>query len=392
MRKVVLLVLLGWMSLVSLASEGAAEALLQLGFENVRVKQSEGVTYAAFENNVYRGNYRGLGVALTALSAYSSEKIVLVALENDVPRLRVSALRVGETWNVTTDYEVSGVMQQLKGVKSLNRSAWKVDVVAYPQVMLDNHLFHHLFNAAVDLAPAVEMGLWKGASLTAQVVFPIWNNFKSERDYIRPGIIRLTQDVVATDRWNVSLSAGIFNEGRTGLHAEAVYHWNNRLDIGLQAGYTGLWYIDEGDWILCEWDRAHFLGKLSYYEPSTHLQFELRGGRFAYGDCGVRADCTRHFGEYALGVYGVYTDGDHNAGFHFSIPFGGKKKGRKDALRVRLPEYFDWEYSMVSFYDYAEQNKGCIYETRPDENRSAHYWQAAYVERFLERYLNGKID
>lgn len=43
-------------------------------------------------------------------------------------------------------------------------------------------------------------------------------------------------------------------------------------------------------------------------------------GRYLYGDYGLRGDCTRHFGEYAVGVYAMYVEGEVNGGFHFAIP------------------------------------------------------------------------
>ena len=69
--------------------------------------------------------------------------------------------------------------------------------------------------------------------------------------------------------------------------------------------------------------------KASVYEPRFNLQFDLQAARYLYGDYGVRGDCTRHFGEYAIGVYGMYTDGEINGGFHFAIPLPGKKWSRK---------------------------------------------------------------
>ena len=89
-----------------------------------------------------------------------------------------------------------------------------------------------------------------------------------------------------------------------------------------------------------------------------------------------------------MGVFGILTGGEHNAGFHFAIPLGGRRQMRRGPFRLRLPEYFDWEYNMVSYYEYAEQRMGRQLETRPDVNHSAHYWQPAYVEQYLREYLN----
>ena len=70
---------------------------------------------------------------------------------------------------------------------------------------------------------------------------------------------------------------------------------------------------------------------------------------------------------------------------------GGKRQTRKGFFRLMLPEFFDWEYAMVSYDKFARERMGRISETRPDINHSAHYWQAAYVEQYLTDFLQGKL-
>ena len=48
-------------------------------------------------------------------------------------------------------------------------------LVLYPGVMLVNNVTYKLYKAALDLQPALEMQLWKGASLRMQVSLPIVN-------------------------------------------------------------------------------------------------------------------------------------------------------------------------------------------------------------------------
>ena len=101
---------------------------------------------------------------------------------------------------------------------------------------------------------------------------------------------------------------------------------------------------------------------------------------------------SRHFGDYTIGPYGVLTGGEHNAGFHFAIPLGAKRQMRKGRVRFKLPDYFDWEYSMVSHYEFYNNRMGKYIETRPDENRSAHYWQAVHVAQYAQKLLNKDLD
>ena len=139
-------------------------------------------------------------------------------------------------------------------------------------------------------------------------------------------------------------------------------------------------------------DRINVMAGLNWYEPRTRLQFEVAAGQFLFGDRGGRADITRHFGEYAIGIYGIYTSHETNAGFHFAIPMGGKRQKRNGAVRLRLPEYFDLEYSMVSWFKYYYKRMGQSYRTQPDQNHAARFWQPAYIEEYVRRTLNEGFD
>lgn len=190
-------------------------------------------------------------------------------------------------------------------------------------------------------------------------------------------------------RWSLKAAAGILYSNFMGANVEAGRQLTDALGLKLKVGYLGEAYVDNKGYHFVKPDKLTFLAKADYYERFSRLQVQLTAGRFVYGDYGGRMDVTRHFGDYAIGVYGVLTDGEHNAGFHFAIPMMGKRQKRNGRIRLRMPEYFNWEYSMVSNYRYANENMGREYTVRADENRSARYFQAEYIEQNLQRYLNG---
>ena len=76
---------------------------------------------------------------------------------------------------------------------------------------------------------------------------------------------------------------------------------------------------------------------MGYYVPEVNTLVKVEGSRFIYGDYGIRGTLSRYFGEYIVGIYGMYTDGAKNAGFNFSIPLPGKKR-KRHPLRIMLPE------------------------------------------------------
>ena len=124
------------------------DRLVSLGMENVKVvAQADGVCIA-YEDNVYRGTYRGLfDVIRTLLNDPDVEgDIRLVVLEDRIPQITVSLSRealvayrqeevslAAVMKGLAISYDTDEVMKILKGAKAVNRSAGKVDLVLYPE-------------------------------------------------------------------------------------------------------------------------------------------------------------------------------------------------------------------------------------------------------------------
>ena len=382
-----------------------AEKLQQLGMENIRVVTDDGNTTVAFENNVYRGTYRGIGKAIVAaLEGMNRGNLQMVVLDDAIPQLCITltekVIREYKEKQITLadvyrqmgiNYDTDEAMRILKhSHKIINSSAGKVDIVVYPEVKLENSSLDRLYSYYINLAPAVEMDLWKGAELTAQVVFPIVTNLKGQYNKIRPGVIALSQEFNFGKGFLGRMAAGNFTNNRMGVQAEMKYRTaNGRLELGAVAGSTvqSILTNDEG-WYISRKQRINAARKASVYEPHYNLQFDLQASRYLYGDYGVRGDCTRHFGEYAIGLYGMYTDGEINGGFHFSIPLPGKKWSRNRGVRIRQADYFAMEYSMTTWGKYTDEKMGETYKTRPDENRSNRFFQPEYIRYFLIKEAN----
>ena len=355
--------------------------------ENIQtVTEVNGNTTIAFEDNVYRGTYRGIGKAIeAAMEGMHGGNLQMVVLEHSIPQL-CSTL----TEKVITEYKEKqitiGEVYRQMGISYDTDEAMEV----YPEVKMENSSFDRLYTYYVNLAPAVEMALWKGAELTAQVVFPVATNLKGQYKKIRPGVIALSQEFCLGKGFLGRVTAGNFTNNRMGAQAEMKYRTaNGRLELGAVAGGTvqSVLTDDEG-WYISRKLRMNAALKASVYEPRFNLQFDLQAARYLYGDYGVRGDCTRHFGEYAIGVYGMYTDGEINGGFHFAIPLPGKKWSRNRGVRVRQADYFAMEYSMESWGRYADEKMGETYRTRPDENRSNRFFQPEYIRYFLIKEAN----
>lgn len=372
------------------------QSLSSMGFENVCVAVSSDTVYAKVEDTAYRGNFRGPSEALKCLrKEYSSCSVFeLVVTEYEIPKVCVHASVCDDKWNVCVDYDVESTLKKLKNEKKEKSSFGKIDINLIPIFTLDNHRYDKLFEVGVFFAPSFETTLWKGNRVIIQPIIPIYTNLEiidSHRN-VRLGVAAISQDLYSGKRWTAKVAAGAFYQDVVGAYAEVGYHLNSRLDLGAHIGYSYTSVFYDKKWYLGNPSMLNMMVTGSYYEPKTSIQIQAQAGCFMYGDWGGRVDFTKHFGEYAIGVYGILTGGEHNGGFHFAIPFGGKRQFRKGFVRLKAPEYYDMQYSMVSYWKYAKEKMGREFEEIPDKNHSAHYWQSQYIQKYMQKYLNDSFE
>ena len=350
------------------------QMLKEEGFEDIRVKLKTDTLFAAVEDHAHRGSFRGAAKA-----------------DYKIPQVIVHASKREGIWYVAVDREMKQARQLLRDEATTASSTGKIDITVFPMVTLVNNKLDHLFDYTVRIAPAVAITPWKGGRITIQPIFPILYRLPKgdPKHYIQMGSTNLSQQFFSSKRWQLSAAAGFFHMERAGIQARLTFHALPGLDLMLEAGQTAEAYVHKGGFHFGALKQTDVMARADYYEPHTRLQIELEGGRFPYGDYGARLDVTRHFGEYAIGVYGIHTGGENNAGFHFAIPVGAKRQRRTHFLRLRLPEYYSLEYSMSSYYKYTLENMGLSYVTQPDQNRAAHYWEPAFIQEYVERLLNG---
>lgn len=369
--------------------------LQEEGFEDIRTKVRNDTLFASIEDRAHRGTFRGAAAAIKRVSEEYPEinQFEILLTDYKMPQLIVHAFKREGIWDVRVDREMESARKQLKTEKPQAASTGKIDITFVPMFSLVNNKLDHLFDYSLRIAPVFAATLWKGARLTLQPIFPIVNNLLDgdTQKYIQIGNATLSQQVLSTKRWKVTATAGFFNPERVGAHLKIGLHAFRGLNIYAEGGYTleANNTMVKGFGIVSNSGKLMLMAKAEYYEPHSKLQIELQGGQFLYGDRGARLDVTRHFSEYAIGLYGILTGGEKNFGFHFAIPMGGKRQKRTWFVRPRLPEYFSWEYSYQSYFKYWQEKMGRDYATQPDENHSAHYWEPDYVQEYVSRILNG---
>ena len=371
-----------------------SEKLVAVGFENVKAVQTEDDLSVCIEDNIFRWNVTGIRIALDSITKYADPKarLSLYILEKEIPQIVVmvpisawynyrnglySAARIFDVLQVA--YPVEGRWNTLKQGPSFNPSINKIDWVLYPQFGLQNTLLSQIYEVQLNIAPAIEISLWKGMLFTGQAIFPIVNQLGYEGDFIRPGFVTLLQEFRLPHQWFGRTTIGNFNANRYGSDLSISHPLrNDRWNIGLNAGITGSSHFYDGQWVTGNLNTLTWFVKAGYFDPGFNLQFDLSYGRYLNHDYGFRADCTRHFGETTVGFYAMYSGGERNGGFHFSIPLPPYKRNRNHTLRAESPRYFDWEYNAGTEFYY-----GRYYEIRPNENRSERWYNPLFIKSEL---------
>ena len=329
-------------------AETVAERLVEEGFANVRAVETAEYTVFTLENDYYKIPAEGFARAVQIIEEAgldSGRAVKIIGTSLKVPEVTITRdLQTGR-WHATKRLDAS--WDAVRGQPLLNDSFGKVDINVYPQVALKNLIITQVYQSLWQISPALEVSLWPGGKLSAQVKIPIVNDgYGVTESLIHPGFVTVSQRF--RDPWHLNIfgkvTAGIFNTNRYGGVLELAW-WlpNERFWIDSKVGYLDLirfGYSQEqedgermspppgvapGFWMHPNnqfdfhlyWNLA-----LNYYNPSLQTQFLLRAERFLMRDVGFKFEMIRHFRHCSVGFYALkgLDKGAHtNGGFRFQI-------------------------------------------------------------------------
>ena len=375
-------------------NHAANQILVNSGFENVRVKIVGKTAVVSYENNLLRNKSAGLESVINKLSEFGFDSLRIIILVNDLPIITTQFS--AKDWNknngqATTvkgserhifgSYNTDSSWGILKNQPAVNSHVNKIDLVFYPQFSMKNVLLSQLYEVQINIAPALEVSLWRGMKFTGQVILPLANHyvFGEEGDHIRAGFVNLAQEFRLLHSTLGRVVVGRFNLDRYGLDASvAKYFFNDRAYLKLNGGYTGNYQYRSGEWFRNDLSTVTGFIKGGYFISSCNLQIDGSFGRYLNGDSGVRGDCTRYWGETGIGFFAMVSDGHLNGGFHFAIPIGKKRFKKNRNFQLRAPSYFDWEYNAGTDSYY-----GAIYKTQPNESRVEQFFNPNLIIKNL---------
>ena len=373
------------------SGDGTVSELVRLGFENVAWGENEHERVYVLENSAYRLSGVGIGKALDEIQEKGlpedGKMCRLIVLDNNVPVISLFCVPgdlegrdvARDDWNVS--YDLGESWELVKGNRRENSSLYKVDLLFYPEFAFKNSRLSVPYSVKLNINPTVQVSLWKGGKVTAQLVVPVVNDYGYKYDDVRPGFLTLSQSVRLPYNVFLTATAGWFNNNRAGVDLAGEYHLKNgKFWVDGRVSYT-LW----GEWGRWETHNGVFenvgpfeygyttddnriTGQLgvNYYWARFDTQLAFRGESFLGGDCGFRFDLIRHMKYCSIGLYGTYIPSDWwndgiNAGFRFQItlpPYKYKRKGY--VPRVMPSRNWGFSYNAAGSFVYGQRFRANI--------------------------------
>lgn len=341
------LMTLGALSLeVEAQTEGDAtvDALIGLGFENVGWSEDEKERVYILQNTTYKLQAVGLRKAIDVVQdmGLPADKVCrIVVLDNNVPQvsLRYRPI-VGDSvpppevsdWDVT--YDLGPSWKTARRAKRNNSSLFKVDIVVYPQLLFKNVVITQIYQACLDVSPAIEVSLWKGSRLQVQVAIPVYNDgYSGERENIRWGYMNLQQDVRLPYNIFARATVGFFSQRTYGAEIRLFRPFSDeRFSLEAKYGFVGVGYFNTLSAFKYSKETIHYwsVGP-DFYWPYFNVQFQLRLEQYLMHDIGLRGELIRHFKYASVGFYAeISNKASSNGGFRIQIalpPYKYRRRG-----------------------------------------------------------------
>ncbi len=326
------------------SGDNTVQALVEIGFENVKWSEDDNERVYVMENIAYRLNGIGIGKAIDMIQGVglpSGKRCRVIFLDNNIPQISLIYKPIlGDSvpdahrsdWRVS--YDLGNNWQKVVKGKKKNSSLYKVDIVIYPELSFQNLILTQVYQVLFNLSPAIEVSLWKGMKLTGQMVIPIYNDYGKEYNKIHQGYISLTQSIRLPQNIFVTASVGTFNQNRWGVDIRAKHIFRDeRFFIEGRIGLTGYSAFENFRWQVGKPKRLTWSAGGGFYWTQYNTQFSAKVEQYLLQEKGVRFDMTRYFRYAAVGFYAMKVDVPYNngvnGGFRFQIalpPYWNKRK------------------------------------------------------------------
>ena len=405
--------LLLFVSIGAFAQSLVESSLIRSGFENVRHITADGKEIVFIESRAFTTNERLLDAAMRSVEEvsdqFAAKNVEIILMEERIPKFRMFASleTLGATGHLNwkSDFNVSDSYNKLnlegnlenKETKFYNSSFGKIDILFYPIFRFKNSVLNKMYLLQLNINPTIEMSLWKGASVTAQVIFPVVNDYSTEEGKIRPGYLTFSQQFRLPYNVFAKATVGNFSMFRGGVDLKLFRPVGKRIGVYGQISYTAYSLPMFDDWYYNDFDKLTWKIGANYFVKPWNLMFNFSVAKnlgkfdptdeaFAGKDISARGEIVRHFKNASVGFY-IQTmaieEFPLNGGFFFAIALPPYKQFRNKFVRVSTGNYFPLEYIARPYPDY-----GRYFTTSPSENSSDNFFTKMRLNQIILNSTN----
>lgn len=375
--------------------EKLISSLSSEGFENIKIDIQESKLFLSYENRVYRFEIDGLLKVLSiidkALTDEKIENINIVIQNKNVPIVFVNVDRqLLKRYmnkeidsgvfvdNMEINFSAVEVWKKFENIKSYNSSHIKFDFILKPTYKFEFGLYSDPVRYQLNIAPAMEVNLWKGMTALYELTIPIHNDLLPREDTVRTTMIVFNQTMRLSNFFFASASLGLFTQNRYGADIDVRnYFLNGDLSVAVNVGYTG--YASFSGFKLYYSNPYLWTGScnVEYRFQEYDLTVGVMAGRFLIGDNTLRVDINRDFGEVQIGFFVLRSgSGISNGGINVSVPFFPSKHLKPKFIRLRTNESLAYSY---------------LLKTNTDDLIGLRYNTGFRVNEFIERLNPGYV-
>ncbi len=364
------------------------EVLSNHGFENIRINTEASSLYISYENRLYRFEANALNNAtkLVVDVLHDYKEIYFIIVNRNIP-LSVFKYDVDKKEFVDFIFDVDEYWDKVKKIEPINSSNLKFDLVIKPDFKGEFGDYSNPIQAQFNLLPEINTNISTGLNISYETIVPLYNEFTSLEDSVRPGIISLSQFIRLPNSVFLLGSVGYFSNNRYGVDFEGKkYYTNGNYSFGINFGYTGYAQLMFGRFYYSE--PYLFTGNINteYRIPEYDLTLGITGGKFLYKDMSLRFDVNRQFGEIEIGFFAIYSEGgNYNGGFNFVIPLFPSKHLKPNIVRIKTSENYRWEYRVRGLIP---GQRGRSYRTGNSINSLLERTNPSFIKNYLQKYIN----
>ena len=337
-RKSFLAVVLCLLSIVALAQD-LKQNLFQAGFEQVHVLEKQDSVIIFFEHRSFRNPFHSFQYGRKILGEQEERVVTWVPMYNN----KLMGTYNGEHLRFNA---INAEKQAFFKEHTRSSQGYRFHFRIVPDFHGRFGRFDRPLETKTNIILDSRIYLLSGLTVQSGILFPIQNSLDAQQESIRLAPSHLHFFHQWHSSFFLALTAGTFYNDRYGFDLQVRYApFASRWSVGVEGGYTGFYYIDEGVFYKERVKDLLMIGDFEYRLPISDLSVKLSAGQYLFRDKGARAEVIRQFGGVDVGFFAARTQRGSTAGFQLAFSFFPGKIIRTNKIELRTTEEFRWEYS-----------------------------------------------